>query len=221
MPQLDATAPIMPRTSTSARPLREAMVPPVEPSERALVARLRQNDERAFEELVRAETGHLLAVARRVLRHEEDARDAVQQAFLSAFRALPEFSGECRLTTWLHRIVTNAALMKLRAKSRRPEASIDELLPKYLEDGHHAERIRDWSATADEQLERREVCERVRAAVAQLPAPYRIVLMLRDIEDVDTAETARRLGLSQGAVKTRLHRARQALATLLAPVFNG
>lgn len=207
---------------TVARPAQPlpAAVPTTDVlSEQLLLARLRNNDPSAFEALVRSESGHLLAVARRYLRKEEDAQDAVQQAFLSAFRALPEFNGSCRLTTWLHRIVTNAALMQLRAKTRHPEASIDDLLPAYLEDGAHAAPIRDWSAGAEEQLTRRQTRAQVRAAVEQLPATYRTVLLLRDIEERNTAETARVLGISPAAVKTRLHRARQALATLLAPVF--
>lgn len=189
--------------------------------ERPLLDRLRRNDEAAFEELVRAETPHLLAVARRFLRNEEDAQDAVQQAFLSAFRALPGFQGQCRLTTWLHRIVTNTALMKLRSRTRKPEQSIESLLPTFLDDGHQAAPMSDWSIDADRQLLQREVRERVRAAIDRLPEAYRTVLLMRDIEELDTQETADLLGVSEGAVKTRLHRARQALASLLVPVFGG
>jgi RNA polymerase sigma-70 factor, ECF subfamily len=184
-------------------------------SERPFLERLRQGDEAAFEELVRRESGHLLAVARRFLGHDDDAQDAVQQAFLCAFRALPRFNGHCRLTTWLHRIVTNVSLMKIRTRGRRPEQSIEELLPNYLEDGHHAEPISEWCLGAEERLLRNETRARVRAAVDRLPNAYRTVLLMRDIEELDTQETARALGLSDGAVKTRLHRARQALATLL------
>lgn len=189
-------------------------------SERPLLERLRRGDEGAYEELVRAEASHLLAVARRFLRQEEDAQDAVQQAFLSAFRALPSFNGQCRLTTWLHRIVTNTALMKLRTRSRKPETAIEDLLPTFLEDGHQANPMSDWAADAHDRLQRLEVRSQVRAAIDQLPEGYRTVLLLRDIEELDTEETARALGLSEGAVKTRLHRARQALAGLLEPVFR-
>lgn len=161
----------------------------------------------------------MLAVARRLLRNEEDAQDAVQQAFLSAFRALAQFNGQCRLTTWLHRIVANTALMKLRTRARKPEQAIEDLLPRFLDDGHHAAAMSDWSANAEQQLAQRETRSRVRAAIDALPESHRTVLILRDIEELDTEATARALGLSQGAVKTRLHRARQALATLLEPVF--
>lgn len=213
---------------TDARPdlARPVTLPALEPAlpefaaERPFLERLRRNDEAAFEELVRRETPHLLAVARRLLRQEEDAQDAVQQAFLSAFRALPSFNGHCRLTTWLHRIVTNMALMKLRSRSRKPEQTIEDLLPRFLEDGHHAEPMSDWSVAADRLMEKREVRQQVRAAIEQLPDTFRAVLLLRDIEELDTEETARLLGLTTGAVKTRLHRARQALAALLEPVFS-
>ncbi len=184
-------------------------------SEAELLTRLRAGDEAAYEQLVRAESGHLLAVARRMLRNEEDAQDALQQAFLSAFRALPGFNGQCRLATWLHRIVTNAALMKIRTRRRRPEESIEHLLPDYQDDGHHVEQFSDWTIAADMRLHRKEVRAQVRAAVNQLPESYRTVLMLRDIEELDTEETASRLGMSTNAVKTRLHRARQALTKLL------
>jgi RNA polymerase sigma-70 factor (ECF subfamily) len=188
--------------------------------ERELLLGLRRGDEAAYEQLVTVETGHLLAVARRVLRNEEDARDAVQQAFLAAFRALPEFNGDCRLTTWLHRIVLNTALMKVRSRKRRPEESIDDLLPRFQADGHHVEQFYDWSLSADAALDRSRTRASVRDAIDRLPDSYRAVLVLRDIEELDTEETARALGLTASAVKTRLHRARQALATLLAPVFT-
>src|SRR5690349_14219077 len=95
--------------------------------ESELVGRLRAGDQDAFEELVRIYGGRLLAVARRFVRNDADAQDIVQTAYLSAFRALGRFEGECQLSTWLHRIVVNTALMKLRSRRRKPEQSIDEL----------------------------------------------------------------------------------------------
>ena len=92
--------------------------------ENALVAGLRAGHEDAYELMVRAYGGRLLAVAKRILRSEEDARDAVQTAYLLAFRSLDRFEGGSRLSTWLHRIVVNAALMRLRSRRRRPEESI-------------------------------------------------------------------------------------------------
>jgi len=211
------------QVSLAARPT-VVMAPPGPEQETlrqdALLARLRRGDEDASTELVRTHAGRLLAVARRMLRNEEDAKDAVQTAFLSAFRAMPNFNGQSQLSTWLHRIVVNASLMKLRTRSRRPEESIEDLLPRFLEDGHHTETWSDLGASVDELLERKETRARVRAAIDLLPESYRTVLMLRDIEELDTARTAELLGVTTNAVKIKLHRARQALARLLETEFK-
>jgi RNA polymerase sigma-70 factor (ECF subfamily) len=188
-------------------------------SQDELPARLRRGDEAAYEMLVREYGGRMLAIARRLLRHEEDASDAVQEAFLQAFRSIDRFRGDSNLGTWLHRIVTNAALMKLRSVNRHPEVPIEDLLPQFDETGHHTHPVREWSASPSSALLQEESRAQVRACIAQLPAPYREIIMLRDIEELDTDETAKVLGISKGSVKTRLHRARQALRTLLEPVF--
>jgi RNA polymerase sigma-70 factor, ECF subfamily len=180
-----------------------------------LIAKLRAGDPDAFEELVRTYGGRLLAVARRFVRNESDAQDILQAAYLSAFRALPRFEGECQLSTWLHRIVVNTALMKLRTRRRKPEESIELLLPAFQEDGHHVEQFSDWATPADTLLEKKETRATVRGCIAQLPDNYRDVLMLRDIEELTTQEVAQLLNLTPTAVKVRLHRARQALSTLL------
>jgi RNA polymerase sigma-70 factor (ECF subfamily) len=188
--------------------------------EAVLLAGLRAGDERAYEQLVRAHGGRMLAVALSFLRNEDDARDAVQAAYLSAFRALPSFEGHCRISTWLHRIVVNHALMKLRTRSRRPEESIEALLPGFAEDGHHVEQFSHDDLPADHLLEREETRAVVRECIAQLPEHHRSILIMRDIEDVSTAEVAAQLGITSNAVKIRLHRARQALATLLRREFR-
>jgi RNA polymerase sigma-70 factor, ECF subfamily len=183
--------------------------------ETALVAALKAGEEWAFELMVRTFGGRLLAVARRFVRNEEDARDVVQSAYLSAFRALDQFEGSAQLSTWLHRIVVNTALMRLRTRRRKPEESIEDLLPSFQEDGHHVEQFSDWTAPADVLLEREEIRRTVRACVDQLPDNYRTVLLLRDIEERSTQEVAEILMTTPTAVKVRLHRARQALSTLL------
>jgi RNA polymerase sigma-70 factor, ECF subfamily len=183
--------------------------------EAILLTRLRAGDERAFEDLVRTFGGRLLSVARRFVRNDEDAQDIVQSAYLSAFRALDHFEGNCQLSTWLHRIVVNTALMKLRSKRRKPEESIEELLPTFQEDGHHVEQFSDWNTPADLLIERHETRATVRACIDQLPDNYRAVLLLRDIEEQSTQEVADALSMTPTAVKVRLHRARQALSTLL------
>lgn len=186
----------------------------------ALVARLRAGDEEAFELVVRTFSGRLLAVTRRILGSDEDARDAVQDALLSAFRNLERFEGGSLLSTWLHRIAVNAALMKLRTRRRKPEESIEPLLPVYQADGHAQETFGSWHEPVDVTMTRAENRALVRACIEQLPESYRTILLLRDIEEMDTDETARALGISANAVKIRLHRARQALRSLLAPHFR-
>jgi RNA polymerase sigma-70 factor, ECF subfamily len=186
-----------------------------------LLDRLRNGEERAFEELVRTFGGRLLSVARRFVRNDEDAQDIVQSAYLSAFKALSQFEGNCQLSTWLHRIVVNTALMKLRSKRRKPEESIEELLPAFQEDGHHVEQFADWNAPADLLMERHQTRATVRACIERLPDNYRVVLLLRDIEERSTQETAEALSITATAVKVRLHRARQALSTLLRKEYAG
>ena len=181
----------------------------------ALLERLRGGDPDAFEMLVRRYSGRLLATARRFVGTDEEARDVLQEAFLAAFRAIDSFAGAAQLSTWLHRIVVNAALMRLRSRRRRREESIDELMPRFDEEGRWAEPASRWDTATDTLLERRETRAIVRSAIDRLPPSYRSVLLLRDIEELDTDETARLLGVTPNAVKTRLHRARQALRTLL------
>ena len=183
--------------------------------EAELLAELRAGQEWAFEVLVRTSSARLLAVARRFVRTDQDAQDIVQSAYLNAFQALGQFEGGARLSTWLHRIVVNTALMKLRSQRRKPEESMEELLPSFQPDGHHVEQFSDWGPSADELLEREETRATVRACIAKLPKDYRTILLLRDIEEASTHEAAVTLGITRAAVKTRLHRARQALSTLL------
>lgn len=187
-------------------------------SEAALLAALRTGEEAAFEHLVRLYGGQMLAVARRFLRCEQDAADAVQEAFVSAFRSIQSFAGNSKIATWLHRIVVNVCLMKLRSDRRRPTHSIEGLLPTFDETGHHSQRLTAWRAPSA-QLELSELRTQVRGCIDDLPEPYRVVLLLRDIEELDTGETAKRLDISEAAVKVRLHRARQALRTLLDPIL--
>jgi RNA polymerase sigma-70 factor (ECF subfamily) len=186
-----------------------------------LAAGVRAGDERAFETLVRNESGRLLAVTRRILGNDDEAREAVQEAFISAYRARGQFQAGARVSTWLHRIAINAALMKLRSRRRRPEDAIDDLLPRFLPNGHHVERFQAWTEPVDVALARRETATVVRRAIDQLPESFRTVLVLRDIEGLSTDETAAMLNTTPNAVKIRLHRARMALRTLLAPHFAG
>lgn len=187
------------------------------PDEAALVSLLRRNDGAACEEFVRSHAGALLAVARRFFRCEQDAADAVQDAFLSAFRSIHQFAGGSKLSTWLHRIVVNACLTKIRAARSKPTTSIENLLPTFDDSGHHANRVPVWSEIPAHRLHASELRDRVRACIDDLPETYRTVLILRDMEGLDTDQTATELDISPAAVKVRLHRARQALKTLLDP----
>ena len=190
-------------------------------TETALVAALRAGEPAAYEHLVREYGGRILAVCERLLFNREDARDAVQETFLSAFRSLESFDGRSQFATWLHRIAVNASLMKLRTKRRHPEQSIDDLLPTFQSDGHRSDPGSRWTNSAGEISERRETQQLIREKIEGLPESYRNVLILRDIEELDTETVAEMLELSPGAVKVRLHRARQALRTLLEPIFGG
>jgi RNA polymerase sigma-70 factor (ECF subfamily) len=191
------------------------MTGPDSATEAGLLARLRGRDPAAFEILVRSHIASMLAVARRYVHSEDDAQDVVQEAFTSAFRAMERFEGASRLGTWLHTITVRAALMKLRTRRRKPEQSIEELIPEFDASGHRAHPGRAWSASAEELASRRETRQVVRDAIARLPETYRSVLLLRDIEGMDTREAAQVLEISEPLVKTRLHRARQALRELL------
>lgn len=198
------------------RPLADPFV-----TEAELVQGLKSGDPTAFERLVRDYSGRMLAVARRFLTQEQDAQDALQDAFLSAFRSIQRFEGNSQLSTWLHRIVVNASLMKLRTRRRKPEKPIDDLLPQFVGNGHRDGHEPAWAVTIDTAVNDREIRELVRTKISELPESYRTVLLLRDIEQMSTEETAEALELTPGAVKTRLHRARQALKTLLDPHMQG
>ncbi|MGH7243674.1 MAG: sigma-70 family RNA polymerase sigma factor [Phycisphaerales bacterium] len=189
------------------------------PDESALLARLKSGDASAYEQVVREMGGRMLAVARRILVDENEAQDAVQDAFVSAFRNIEKFEGNSQIATWLHRITVNACLMRLRKKRRQDEVSLDSLLPSFGADGNPAHQAGTWrrSVTGDELAETRES---IRLAIAKLPEHYRIVLVLRDIEGMDTAQTAELLETTEAAVKIRLHRARQALRELLDNTFR-
>lgn len=184
-------------------------------SEQSLISGLQAGSDDAFETLVRLYMARLLRVARRFLKNEEDARDAVQDAFISAFRSIRKFEAGAKLSTWLHRIVVNSSLMRLRTKRRHPEEDIDGLLPQFAADGHQVRESVDWSLSADEIVQQAETRELVRKRIDQLPDSYRVVLLMRDIEEMSTGETAAALGITPAAVKVRLHRARQALRALL------
>jgi RNA polymerase sigma-70 factor (ECF subfamily) len=182
--------------------------------EAMLIERLKRGEEDAFEDLVRRHSTRLIGLARRILGDEDLARDAVQDAFLNAFRALDGFNGDARLGSWLHRIVVNAALAKLRQRRRRPESFLSDEFS-----GDSCAEARDQKSpltdgageAADDSLARRQESELVRNCIARMTESHRTVLTLRYIEEYDTVQTARILGIAPNTVKTRLMRARDAL----------
>lgn len=191
--------------------MRSMLRPPAE-----LHDRLRAGDRAAFDELVERYQPRLGAVARRMLSNDEDVRDVLQVAFLSAYRSIGSFQGEAKLSTWLHRIVVNAALMKLRSKRRKPLPSLEDVAPAVRA---KLVRAQDPDGVV-ELLLARERAEVVREAIAHLPRAHREVLALRELSGLDTNETSELLGIRPGAVKTRLFRARAALRELLAERFR-
>jgi len=173
----------------------------------ALVERAQAGDERAFGELVHRYEGKIFALVRRILRDDDEAEDALQETFLSAYRGLPSFKREAKFSTWLFRIATNAALMRLR--KRRPDVvSLDRPLDGEGDGDSHAIDIPDWSRQPDEELIDDETRRAMDEAIAALPAELSTVFLLRDVEEMSNAEAAEALGLSLAAAKSRLHRAR-------------
>jgi RNA polymerase sigma-70 factor (ECF subfamily) len=203
---------VSPARSAAGRQADEAEDP-------QLVAALRAGDLTTFERIIREQGPVLLAVARRLLGNDDEAREAVQDAFVSAFRSCSRFEGASRISTWLHRIVVNSCLMRLRTHRRTVEVSLDEWLPTFLPDGHHEASFVDWSNAAHAMVEQQETCALVRRCIDRLPDAYRTVLLMGDIEGMPVDEIAAALDISSNAVHIRLHRARQALRTLLDPVF--
>jgi RNA polymerase sigma-70 factor, ECF subfamily len=206
---------------TKCAPIPSVQVGLLETADEAhLLARLRVRDEQAYEVLVLRYSARMLIVARRFLRQEHEAADAVQDAFIAAFKAIENFAQNSNLWTWLYRITVNACLMKIRSSGRSRAVSLEECLPSFDETGHHTHHPRQWNQDAHDVACRTELREQVRDCIDRLPEQYRAVILLRDIEQRDTQETAEILGCTKANVKTRLHRARQALRTLLEPIMS-
>jgi RNA polymerase sigma-70 factor (ECF subfamily) len=189
--------------------------PPGSPSDDALVASLRAGDETAYEKLITTHGGPMLAAIRRILPNAEDAQDALQDAFLSAFKAVERFEAQSKLSTWLHRIAVNAALMRLRKLKRSKEQSVESLQPRFTDGGHHLEPSAPWSDSGEASAQRAETRQIVQDAIAGLPETHRNALLLRDIQGLSNEDVARELGVTVNAAKIRVHRARLALRGVL------
>ena len=183
-----------------------------------LVQLTQQGDTRGFDELVVRYRDKVFRLAYKILRHEDDAAEALQDAFLSAYKGLKNFKSESTFSTWLYRVTTNAALMKYR-KRREGHISLEQSQSK--EDGAQTLELADWSALPPEVLEDQETWEVLSHAVDQLPEDLRIVFLRRDWLEESNAEVADGLSLTVAAVKSRLHRARIQLRDRLGRHFAG
>lgn len=184
----------------------------------ALLALAQAGDFAAFDTLVSRHEARLLGLARSIVRHEQDAEDVVQTSLLSAVEHLKNFRGEAAFGTWIGRIVVNHALNLLRKRKTR---GLTESLDTSGGGGFdHPRYIADWRADVEQQVLDHEVREQLDAALAELPDSQRLTFVLRDIEGLDTAETAKMLDISAANVKVRLLRARLALREKLTPRFG-
>jgi RNA polymerase sigma-70 factor (ECF subfamily) len=174
-----------------------------------LLEALRCNEPMAAERLATRYGERAYRLARRITGNGQDAEEVVQDAFWTVVRKIDTFRGESAFGSWLYRIVTNASYQKLRRRqSRRDELSLGDVLPLFDERGCHTAPVADWSPRADDPSIQVELRTALTAAIDELPAAYRTVLVLRDIEGRSHAEIAETLGLSVCVVKTRAHRAR-------------
>lgn len=173
-------------------------------SDEDVVARVRGGDTALFEIVMRRYNQRLFRAARAILRDDADAEDAVQQAYLAAYAHLGQFAGAARFSTWLTRIAIREALGKLRTRKRRGEVELDGQAEETM--------MKDEPDQSPEKYaERRELTGILESAVDALPEIYRVVFMLREVEQLSTNEAAEVLELSEEAVKVRLHRARAML----------
>jgi RNA polymerase sigma-70 factor, ECF subfamily len=192
-------------------------------AEAVLVQTAAQGDPDAFEALVRPHLGMLFRVIDRILGNEAESQDALQDALLTIHRELPGFQGASKFSTWAYRICVNQALMARRKRVRRREDAIEDLMPRFGDEGHHmnVDTILDWSEDAEAlmKVEQEELKAKVRAGLDRLSDDQRAVFVLRDLEGWNTDEIARHLGITRELVRQRVHRARLALRAML-PEFT-
>ena len=208
----------MPTPTTPPTP--ESNAAPVV-SDEDLVARARTKDFTAFEELVDRYEDKIFRLAFRFVRNETEAKEIVQDTFLLVWRKLNTFKGDSQFGSWLYRVATNTALMRLRAQRRHPEISTEELPIDYLDNyGQLPAAGENWAKRPDDELQSDELRRRIQKAVDELPEIYRTVFIIRDVEGLSTEETAEVLEISIPTVKTRLHRARLALRETITRYFD-
>ena len=192
---------------------------PSRAAENGLIERIQRGEKELFYQLIRPYERRVYVMAFAILRSEADAEDAAQEAFLKAFKYLAQFRSESRFSTWLIQITINEARMRLRKEHADIVKPLEE---GEDEDGMYVARdFADWREIPSEALERKQVRGLLMQAMQSLERKYREVFVLRDVQHMSTEETAQALGISPGAVKTRLLRARLMLRDLLAPGLNG
>lgn len=170
-----------------------------------------------LEGALREHGARLLAAVTRLLPDADEARDAFQDGMLAAWKAMPKFEGRSQVSTWLHRIVINHALMRIRQRTRTDEKSLDDLLPSFTDYGHFRVAPMRWGEDPGARMQRRELRDAVQTCIARIPESTRIPLVLRDIEGLEVGEVAEVLSISANAVRIRVHRGRQMLKALLEP----
>ncbi|OLB09665.1 MAG: hypothetical protein AUG14_03700 [Candidatus Rokubacteria bacterium 13_1_20CM_2_68_19] len=184
-------------------------------TELRLVEGLQAGDATALEALMERYSSRLYRLAYGITRSSRDAEEVLQDVFLTVFRKIGSFEGRATLGTWLYRVTTNAALNRRRGLAARAEGALDDQLPTFLPDGQRAGDcsflLADWSGTPEDELLAGEARNAVNRALAGLPDGYRAVLVLRDVDELSSEETADVLRESVPSVKSRLHRARMAL----------
>lgn len=190
-----------------------------------LVGRAQRRDFDAFEELVKRYEDKVYRLAFRFVRNETEAKEIVQDTFLSLWRKIDSFKGDAQFSSWLYRVTANAALMRLRSQRRHAEVSTEELEPGFMDRQGSAFAQgppggENWSKRPDDELQSDELRRHIQQAVDSLPEIYRTVFLVRDVEGLSTEETAEVLGLSVPTVKTRLHRARMALREQISKYFT-
>lgn len=183
-----------------------------------LIEKAQQGDFDAFGALVNQTEGKIYSHLLRLVGNPEDAKELLQETFLSVYRGLSGFKGDSAFSTWVYRIATNHALMRLRKKNPETVGFEEISVPSHEELKRRT--ISDWDIDPKEAVLRKEVRRILDEAIQALPPTYKAVVLLRDVEDLSTAETAQILEISEGAVKTRLHRARMCLREALGPYFE-
>jgi RNA polymerase sigma-70 factor, ECF subfamily len=206
---------------SSPTPTSSPPPPPPLATDEELVARARAKDFAAFEQLLDRYEDKIFRLAYRFVRNETEAKEILQDTFLSIWRKLDTFKGDAQFSSWLYRVAANAALMRLRAQKRHPEISTEELPIDFLDNyGHLPAGGENWAKRPDDELQSEELRRHIQAAVDELPEIYRTVFLIRDVEGLSTEETAEVLQISIPTVKTRLHRARLALRETITKYFD-